>query len=249
MAFNRFALCLQYYVCCFFSLVSYFIIWIANVAYFHFTLNDKKLQRQQFKDMIKKSKGPLIICANHLTYIDSAIIQYALASPWTYLRYPQSWSWNFPKKEHVESSKFFRFMCYLGKCILLPDRSKAKERKIVRSKIEYLLQKGQYIMVFPEGTRSASGRVNSQDFNYSVGELYQIVPHVKILCVYMRTDHQIAKSKFPPKGNPISISMKLMTPETRETGLRASREISRQIIKTLVEMEQEYFSSHLQTRQ
>jgi 1-acyl-sn-glycerol-3-phosphate acyltransferase len=133
-------------------------------------------------------------------------------------------------------------MCYLGKCILLPNREDQSEIKIAMSKIRFLLENKQYILLFPEGTRSNTGRVDDQNFAYGSGELLQTVPGTKVLCVYMRGDHQTGKSKFPIRGEKFSISLKLIDPVTTEKGLRGSRDLSRQIVKTLVEMEQEYFA-------
>lgn len=242
MKFNRWSLWLQLCVDYFFLIFSYFLIWAIGFFYFRLRLKDGKLLRQQFKEILNNLDAPLIICPNHLTYIDSAIIQYALASPWTYLIRPSCWAWNLPKKANVEKSLFFQLMCYLGKCILLPSYTESDAIKIALEKIEYLLKKGQCIMLFPEGTRSESGRVNDRDFGYGVGDLLQLVPQAKVLCIYMRGEHQVAKSKFPVEGT-ITLSLKLLAPVSAENGLRGSRDLSRQVIKTLVEMEQEYFAA------
>jgi 1-acyl-sn-glycerol-3-phosphate acyltransferase len=245
MGFNRWSLWLQLFIDYFFLLFSYFLIWVIGFFYFRLRLKDGKRLRQQFREILKNVNVPLIICPNHLTYIDSAVIQYALASPWTYLIQPSYWAWNLPKQVNVRKSLFFQIMCYLGKCILLPSRAESDAIKIAMRKIEYLLEKGQCIMIFPEGTRSESGRVNAHDFGYGVGELLQRVPRAKVLCVYMRGEHQMAKSKFPMRGERISISVKLVTPVSAESGLRGSRDLSRQVIKTLLEMEQEYFATRI----
>lgn len=245
LEFNLWSFWLQYYIDNALVLFSYFTIWLIQFFYFRFRVKNLKSLRRQFKAIVKNTPGALLICPNHLTYIDSLIIQFSLASPWTYALKPSRYAWNLPKKANVESSRFFRLMCYLGKCILLPSREEHHEVKVAMQKMQYLLKKKQYILLFPEGTRSKTGRVDHENFGYGAGELLQTVPGTPVLCVYMRGDHQTSNSKFPIRGENFSLSLKLIQPLTTEKSLRGNRDLSRQIIKTLVEMEQDYFADSL----
>lgn len=242
MKFSRWFFWLQYCIDNCLILFSYCLVRLINLFYFRFSLLNQKSLRRQFKDIVKNTQGALLICPNHLTYIDSLIIQFGIASLWAYITKPSTYAWNLPKKTNVKSSRFFTFMCYLGKCILLPGRNEPEAMKLTMDKMHYLLQKKQYILVFPEGTRSNTGRVDDQNFAYGAGELLQAVPGTKVLCVYMRGDNQVSKSKFPIRGEKFSVALKLIEPVTDEKGLRGSRDFSRQIINTLVEMEGEYFA-------
>jgi 1-acyl-sn-glycerol-3-phosphate acyltransferase len=174
--------------------------------------------------------------------LDSLIIQLSIAPAWAYIFKPSFFAWNLPKKANVEKSLFFRIMCYLGKCILLPNREDKSEIKKAMDIIQFLLKNKQYILLFPEGTRSNTGRIDDQNFSYGAGELLQAVPSAKVLCIYQRGDEQVSKSKFPKRGETFSVYLKLIKPISHEKGLRGSRDLSRQIVKTLVDMEQEYFA-------
>lgn len=232
---------LQYYIDNALILFSSALVRLINLLYFRFRIRDIQSLRAQFKAIVNDTPGALLICPNHLTYLDSIIIQFALASPWYYMTHPRMYAWNLPKKANVKASHFFSFMCYLGKCILLPKREEPAAVKTTMQKIHWLLKKKEYVLLFPEGTRSLSGRINDQNFTYGAGELLHAAPGTKVLCVYLRGDHQIEKSKFPIRGETFSISLKLIEPKTEETGLRAGRDLSRKIIKHLIEMEQDYF--------
>jgi 1-acyl-sn-glycerol-3-phosphate acyltransferase len=132
--------------------------------------------------------------------------------------------------------------CYLTKCIPVirgGDREGVKQslEKCVR-----ILQKGQNLMIFPEGTRSRTGRVNTLDFTYNVGRWICQMDDVRVLCMYLRGDRQESYSDFPIHGETFTLMMEPCTPATSLNGLRAHRDCARQIIEHLAEMEQRYFA-------
>lgn len=108
-------------------------------------------------------------------------------------------------------------------------------------KIKYLLHRGEFVVIFPEGKRSITGRVDTQDFQYGVGDIVREVPDCHVLCIYLRADKQQARSDAPPYNSQIDISFKMIEPKTAFIGLRASRDIANQIINQLVAQETEYF--------
>src|SRR5579885_3587217 len=55
--------------------------------------------RAGFRELTK-SKEPLLICSNHLTYIDSVLLIYALGNHWWYLFNFRCLSWNLPAREY-----------------------------------------------------------------------------------------------------------------------------------------------------
>jgi hypothetical protein len=62
-----------------------------------------------------------------------------------------------------------------------------------------------------------------------------------MLCVYIRGDKQQVASKMPEKKDRFTIKLKLIEPKTTQKGRRAMRDVSNQIIDTLVGMESDYF--------
>lgn len=224
-----------------FPLLTCFL-WSCQIFFFRFKLGSLKELRRQFKQIIK-TKGPVIICANHLTYIDSVIIQYLLASKLTYIFHYYSYAWNLPKASNVNASLFFKTICCIGKCILLPGKKNKQASTAAFEKITRLLQRNQYIMLFPEGTRSRTGKFNSEEFGYGVGQLVLSAPNTRVLCVYMRAESQTTNTVYPKRGDKISMALKLIQPTTELKGVRASRDISNQVVQTIAGMEQEYFAS------
>lgn len=96
-------------------------------------------------------------------------------------------------------------------------------------------------MIFPEGTRSRSGRVNTEDFPYGVGRLFCNVPDCRVMTVYLRGAGQKTYSKFPRYGETFVVRAEEFTPKTGLKGLRAQRECAKQIVNRLSEMEKDYF--------
>jgi hypothetical protein len=107
----------------------------------------------------------------------------------------------------------------------------------------YLLRRGDNIMIFPEGRRSRTGRVNKEDFSYGVGRFIKNVENCKVMCMYLRGDKQTSYSNIPVWGEKFSVQIEVFTPEHMEgSDLRAQREYAKQIIDRLAQMEEKYFA-------
>jgi hypothetical protein len=74
-----------------------------------------------------------------------------------------------------------------------------------------------------------------------VGRICRSVPGCRVICVYLRGDHQQGYSRIPIRGERFRGSLSMIEPKTDHQGLRASRDVARQIAARLAEMEQEYF--------
>ena len=106
----------------------------------------------------------------------------------------------------------------------------------------YLLRRDDNIMIFPEGRRSRTGRVNQEDFSYGVGRFVKNVENCKVMCMYLRGDKQAGYSIIPAWGEKFSVQMEVFTPEHVEgSDLRLQREYAIQIINRLAQMEEKYF--------
>ncbi len=206
-----------------------------------YRIKDLKSVRKQFKQIKQNHPGGLLVCPNHLTYIDSIILIWAFATPWSYFSNYRTMCWNLPKASNVQESWLYRSICYLGKCLLIPDD--LQQAQATMEDASYLLNTGQYVMVFPEGTRSHTGRINTENYVYGVGKLHADSPQSELLCVYLRGDKQQKASKMPKKSEQFSIQLKLVSISTELSGRRAMRDVATQMIDHLSRMETAYMDS------
>lgn len=212
---------------------------------FRVKLRDHVAIRSEFRK-IANSGGPLLVCANHLTLVDSIIILWGLASIPRYALQYRLFGWNIPAIENYCKRPSWRLLTYFNKCIPI-DRKGTKEHiDSVFSKLAYLMHRGDVCLVFPEGTRSRSGRVNVENAGYGIGKLIQKFPGCRVLCIYQRGDSQQTYSDFPRKGERFSMRMEVITPHSEHKGLRAVREYSMQVVSKLKQLEDEYFSTYAQ---
>lgn len=197
--------------------------------------------RRAYREIREKSQAPLLICANHLTMLDSFVIGWALGGSWFYLTHFSSLPWNTPERVHFASTWWKRAITYLLKCVPVTRGSDRKEVALVLEKVQYLLSLGEVVMVFPEGQRSRSARVELESAAYGVGRIVSGVPCCRVLCVYLRGDGQHEMTDAPARGEVFRGRIALIEPKSDERGLRASLDISRQIVGKLVELERSHF--------
>ena len=199
--------------------------------------------RKQVKTMMTHHPGPWLICPNHLTMIDSVILAYALVPPRQYLFQYRRLPWNVPELTKFKGNLFVVVICFLMKCIPLVRGGDRKALKSVFSKCSHLLEKKENLIIFPEGTRSRTGRVKKKGFPYGAGRFFLSVPAVRVMCVYLRGENQAGYSALPRYGEAFYLSLKQAVLSTPFKGLRAQRDLSGQIIAELSQMEEEYFAS------
>ncbi len=199
--------------------------------------------RQRVRDLTADHPGPWLICANHLTLIDSVILAYAMFPPWKYLFRYRLLPWNVPEWMNFNRNPLVGFACFVTKCIPIIRGGDRDAVKSTLGKCAYLLWKGQNLMIFPEGTRSRNGRVNTTEFSYGTGRLFCSIPDCRVMCLYMRGDGQETYSNFPRYGERFTIAVKECRPKTEFKGLRAQRDCSAQIVNFLSEMESQYDAS------
>jgi hypothetical protein len=209
---------------------------------FFYRIRNLKEIRRQCAIEFSRHGGSWIICANHLTMIDSFIVDYAFFSLGQYIMNYSKLPWNLPEGRNFQSNIFLRILCYLSKCIPIHRGGSREKMKKNLDKCVYLLRRSDNIMIFPEGRRSRTGRVNKEDFSYGVGRFVKNVENCKVMCMYLRGDKQAGYSIIPAWGEKFSVQMEVFTPEHVEgSDLRAQREYATQIINRLAQMEEKYF--------
>ena len=203
--------------------------------------------RRQCADEFAAHKGPWIICANHLTMIDSFILAYATFSLGRHFTCYRKLPWNLPERSNFQSNILLAVLCYLAKCIPIDRGGPREKMKNTMDRCIYLLRDGQNIQIFPEGGRSRTGRVNTEGFSYGVGRFVKEVDSCKVMCIYLRGDKQDKYGLIPVWGEKFFIRMEVFSPlRSADGGLRAQREYAAQIINRLAQMEEKYFALHRQ---
>jgi hypothetical protein len=180
---------------------------------------------------------PLLICANHLTMIDSMLIAWSLYHPARYMVQYRLMPWNMPELKNFSQSVWLRIMCYLGKCIYVEREGSSASKRASLSKIYYLLNRGDPVLIFPEGGRSRTGRINTDTSTTGVGRLLQALPETRVLCVYFRGRTQKTYSFWPRRGEIFEASVKLLHPKTSLIGSQGARDLTQQIMHALHDLE------------
>ena len=211
-----------------------------------YKMENLKAFRAKIRSLLARQEGPVILCPNHLTMIDSLLLIWAMTPAWKAISKPRHFPWNTPEKRNFAHNAVLRFFCYIGKCLPVVRQGPPQQTKAFMEKLKVLLAKGQSLMMFPEGTRSVSGRVDTQNFAYGIGKIIDDLRREglkpQVLCLYMRGKKQTGKSFVPPRGDRFFIDAELVEPQTLHSGLRAARDLATQIVQRLAGMEQAYFA-------
>lgn len=197
--------------------------------------------RREYRRVRCQSRDPVLICANHLTMLDSFVIGMALGSPATYLRDFGALPWNTPERVHFASTWWKQTLIYLFKCVPVTRGSDRAEVARVLAKVSWLLQRGQAVLIFPEGGRSRTGRVDVESAAWGVGRLVNSLPGCRVVCVYLRGEGQMSFSDAPRRGERFHASVACIEPKSDHGGVRGSVDVARQIVTRLAEMERQTF--------
>lgn len=204
--------------------------------------------RRDFEAQEEAGAGPWLICANHLTLIDSLVIQWAMAPGWRLALHRRLFAWNLPDQHNMARTWYLRLLGYIGKCVPVLRQGPPEEARRTLDKVAWLLSRGQSVVIFPEGGRSRVGKVDLERVTYGVGRMLQSVPGTRVVCVYARGVGQKDCSDYPRRGERFFIRVSGLAPTTEFTGLRGARDLATQIVARLSEMETGYFEDPLVDR-
>ena len=199
--------------------------------------------RRRYREIAQPAAGPLLICANHLTMIDSALIAWALGKPGWYLRNFHALPWNVPERSNFAATPIQRALSYIYKCLPISRGGDRAEIAEILNRLTLLIARGEVGLIFPEGGRSRSGRVEVEEAAWGVGRVVKGVPGCRVLCIYLRGEHQESYSALPARGERLTARLSLIEPKSHDAGLRGSRDLARQIVGRLAEMEREHFDA------
>jgi 1-acyl-sn-glycerol-3-phosphate acyltransferase len=206
-----------------------------------YRIHDLVAVREKFARIRRESQAPLLICANHLTMVDSFLVAWALAPIWRYAVHYDELPWNVPERKNFASNVRERFLAWVMKCIPITRGGSRAEVAGVLMRITGLTAAGEVALIFPEGGRSRSGRVEVDDAAWGVGRIVGALPGCRVLCVYLRGRKQETWSQMPARGDVLDVDIACIEPKSDARGVRRSRDFSRQIVAQLAVMERKYF--------
>ncbi len=224
------------------------VVWITSIVFamrylMRYRVKDAVELRRRFRAMMRENDQPVLICANHLTMADSAVVAWALGGSWWYLFNYSRMPWNLPEYTNYASLWPSRFGAWITKCIPIRRGGNRKDVSGVIQRIQHLLARGETALIFPEAGRSRTGRVEFDSIAHGVGRIMNSVRDCQALCVYMRGDRQTTWSTVPARGDSFYVDFELFRPESEHSGLRRSKDLAEQIVARLSVMEQQYFAS------
>jgi 1-acyl-sn-glycerol-3-phosphate acyltransferase len=209
-----------------------------------YRIRDLERVRSEVARLHREHEGPWLICPNHLTMIDSVLISYGMASLFGHMGRFTRVPWNLPERDNFQRNPFLAVLCYLGKCLPVNRGGSREELQRLFDKCRSVLGLRQGLLIFPEGGRSRTGRVNRENFSYGVGRFLDECPGCKVMIIYLRGDHQESFGTMPRVGECLTMKVEVFDPgDVPGAGLRLQREYARRIVERLAGMEEEYFAS------
>jgi len=223
------------------------IIWIPGIAFamrfvMRYRIKDVSRLRKRFRKMVRENDTPILVCANHLTMVDSAVVTWALGGPWWLLTNYRWVPWNLPEYSNFAFSKFHEAGVWILKCIPVKRGGKREDISRVLKRLRWFLSRGETALIFAEGGRSRSGRMQLDSIAHGMGRTVNSVRRCRALCVYLRGDKQETFSTIPARGDSFYVDFEVFRPESELSGMRRSRDFAQQIAQRLVAMEEKYFA-------
>lgn len=235
------------------SFMGFTVAWILAPVYFllirlaGWRVREVDETRKRWAALLREHPGPWLVCGNHLTMIDSMIMTYAMMSLGKHLSAYRSLPWNLPERTNFQRNRVMTILCYLTKCIPVRRGGTREEMRGALEKCDHLLRRRQNLMIFPEGGRSRTGRVNREDFSYGIGRFLQVHPDCRVMCVYLRGDGQDGYGAMPRRGESFTVMLEAFRPcRNGLQGLREQRDLAGQVVMHLAGMEDSYFDLHRQ---
>jgi 1-acyl-sn-glycerol-3-phosphate acyltransferase len=199
--------------------------------------------RAAYRRIRRESDGPLLVCANHLTMVDSFLIAWALGSGFYWLTHPDELPWNTPERTNFGRTWIQRLLIFVAKCIPVTRGGAREDVGEVLDRVRYLLARGETACIFPEAGRSRTGRVEESAAGWGVGRIVGGVAGCRVLCVYMRGRRQTTWGFRPETGDTLDVALACIEPKSDARGVRRSRDLAAQIVRQLMRMEEEYFDA------
>jgi hypothetical protein len=223
------------------------VFWIPASAFalrfvMRYRIRNASHLRRRFRALVRESDEPILICANHLTMVDSMLVAWALGGSWWYFFNYRWMPWNLPEYRNFASQWIGRAAVWVTKCTPIKRGGRREEVSGTLKRIQYLLSRGETALIFAEGGRSRTGRIQLDSIAHGMGRIASSVRGCRALVVYLRGDRQRTWSTVPAVGDSFYVDFELFRPYSERTGMRRSREYAQQIMDRLVRLEEKYFA-------
>ena len=227
----------------------FFIVWWPLLSIYFYLFQNAKLKRrreirEQFHQIFQSSKVPIVVCSNHLTLVDSIVVQYYLGSYVDYFKYFDKFIWSFPDSKNFYGNLFLKVLTYLGKCIHVSRGAGGLNRQNIKDHLNYFSSSNHVISIFPEGTRSRSGYFDFTSITYGTGELLHHLQEYKVVCFYLRGKSQVTYSNFPKRGEVFNAKLEEIKVNSDLKGRKKHRDLSQKISNHLKKMETSFFEEN-----
>lgn len=223
------------------------MVWIPGIAFamrfvLGYRIKDVAGLRKRFRKMVRENDTPILVCANHLTMVDSAVVTWALGGSWWLLTHYRWVPWNIPEYRNFAFSRFHEAGVWILKCIPVKRGGRREDISRMLKRVKWFLRRGETALIFAEGGRSRSGRMELDSVAHGMGRIVNSVKRCRALCVYLRGDAQATFSNLPARGDSFYVDFEVFRPESELAGMRRSRDFAEQIAQRLVAMEEKYFA-------
>ena len=96
------------------------VLWIPTAAFLMrfvmgYRIRNASDLRRRFRKIVNGDDRPVLLCANHLTMVDSALVAWALGGSWWYLLHYSRMPWNLPERANFASNWINRAAAWLHK--------------------------------------------------------------------------------------------------------------------------------------
>ena len=221
------------------------VVWIPGSAFILSVIMRYRIQnaaelRRRFRTLVRETDKPVLICPNHLTMADSALVTWALGGSWWYLFNYRWVPWNLPEYNNFASLWINRVAAWVTKCLPVVRGGRRQDVSAVLKRVQHLITRGETAIIFAEGGRSRTGRIQLDSIAHGMGRIVNAVPDCHALCVYLRGERQATWSTIPARGDSFYVDFEMFRPESEHRGLRRSRDFARQIGERLVALEKKY---------
>ena len=218
-------------------------LWVPWVVLYLWSVKRYRIEgvqesRRAFARFRRENDAPILLCANHLTLIDSMLVALALVPAWRLAFFFGWMPWNTPERTNFAAGMGMRFLIYLAKCIPITRGGRREDVATTLNRVSRLTRNGELALVFPEGGRSRTGRVDVEAAAWGVGRVVGSVPGCRVVCVYLRGRVQETWSDIPATGESFDVEVACIEPKSDSRGARRSRDLARQVVSQLVRMEE-----------
>jgi hypothetical protein len=218
--------------------IAALLAWLRLVS--GYRIEDAAALRARYREL-RRSGAPILVCPNHLTMLDSALVAWALAGPTAYLRDFGALPWNLPDRTNFASRWWSRALVYVLKCRPIDRGGRRAEVGAILDEAAWLLRRGEALLVFPEGRRSRSGRVERDARSFGPGRLIAAAPGCRVLCVHLRGERQQAFGLVPPRGDRFHVQLDCFEPRSEQAGMRRALDLTQQVLERLAALEERHF--------